>query len=157
MAQGPRAYLLSIAAVLLLFLTTACGDTNAPKLDDYKRQVAELFAGYNTDVQALAAGLRTQGTREEVFASLLAYATAGSDRTSRFLADWNRLAVPEKAREVHAEGQSIIEGYKQAYDELAAGARAMDESAREGFNAALEQELPARVQEFQENLNALES
>jgi hypothetical protein len=147
--------MLALALCVALTAAWSCRNPNEPKLEDYKARVAQLFQAYNTDVQALSAGLKTEGTLNEVFASLAAYAKAGSDRTAAFIADWDREPVPARARAVHAQGKTVIEGYKAAYDQLLAGAQAMDQHARDVFNTALQQELPQRVEQFQQALNAL--
>lgn len=139
----------------MLWLAAVACSSDTIKLDDYRSQVADLFASYDRDIAGLSSQLRTSGTEAEVFASVASYAAAGVDRTSKLLTAWDGLAVPERARAVHNDGRKLAEAYLSAFGELEAGAAAKDAGAREAFNARLEQELPVRLQTFQDALNGL--
>src|SRR5438093_1401699 len=116
-----RTFVMPPVAALLLALTGCSSSSQSMRLDDYKKQVAALFAAYNKDITDLAAEVKTQGTKEEVFDSFVAYATAGSARSARLLSDWDNLIPPDHAREVHAEGGALIQAYKDAFNELEQG------------------------------------
>jgi hypothetical protein len=150
-----------VAGALLLVLfgafsvaAFACSGDSV-RLEDYRKQVADLFAAYDTDINGLTGQVMTQGTKDEVFASLGNYADAGSARTAKFLQDWDGLKVPERAAEVHRQGRGIIESYKAAFDALKEGAAEQNEGARDVFNEELQNQLPQRLQGFQEALNRL--
>ncbi len=153
MLSSPVRALLATMLLLTGVMLGCSGDS--VRLDDYRKSVADLFTAFNADITALSSQLRTEGTKEEVFRSLEEYAQAGSQRSARMLTDWDALKLPERARDVHKQGRALIEGYKAAFDQLEAGARAQDERARDLFNTTLEQDLPALAETFQNDLNAL--
>jgi hypothetical protein len=146
-----RALLFVSCAISFLVVAGCSGDEI--KLDDYRKQVGDLFTSYNADLGKLT--YKTQGSKDEVFASLSAYASAGAERTSTLISAWDALKVPERARAVHEEGRRLIEAYRTAFDSLKQGADAQDNAARETFNQQLETTIPGELKQFQDALNRL--
>lgn len=124
------------------------------RLDDYRKNVVDLFSAYDRDISALNGTIATSGTEDEVFGSLATYATSGLERSQKLLDDWGKLKYPERAASAHDEGRKLIEQYKSAFEGLKAGADAHDLAARDTFNNRI-QTLPDDVAALQQTLDSL--